>query len=235
MRLLGELGLMDRVRAVGVRAEAMEYLRWQDCATLMSSPMGALAEAEFGAPILNFLRADLQDVLVSATPPGVLRLGARVSGVRQDAGGVSVSLADGSVERADVVVAADGIRSPIRAGLLGGDAPVYSGTVVYRGQVPRAQVPERFQPNLNRYILGGGRHVVMYWVDGGRAISVNVAIQRPEPCRRGRARRPGPAVASGPWRRSRPWRGCARCSCATAGRAACGRRGRARSRRRWPP
>jgi len=112
-------------------------------------------------------------------PPDVVRLGARVERVEQEDGSAAV-VVDGRRIRADAVVAADGIRSPIRQQLVGADDPVFSGTVVYRGLVPREDVLDLHPDAVNRYWLGPYRHGVVYWLSGGRTLAVNAAVQHAE-------------------------------------------------------
>jgi salicylate hydroxylase len=179
-RLLGALGLMDPVRRVGVAADAVELLRWCDGTVLLHTDLGAPAEAHFGAPALDFHRADLHRVLVDALPEGTIRLGTRVTSVEQDAGGAILVVADGSRIRADAVVAADGIKSPIRQQLVGTDAPEFSGTVVYRGLLPRERALDLHPDRINRYWLGPHRHGVVYWISAGNTLAVNTAVQHAE-------------------------------------------------------
>jgi 2-polyprenyl-6-methoxyphenol hydroxylase-like FAD-dependent oxidoreductase len=54
---------------------------------------------------------------LAALPNATLRFGAEVAGVAQDAAGVRVALADGGTLPAEVLVAADGARSAVRAAL----------------------------------------------------------------------------------------------------------------------
>ncbi len=155
MRVLRELGLMDPLRRVGVRVDAVEHLRWDTGAILFRTPLGLGAEEHFGAPALDFLRSDLQRALVEALPSGALMLGAEVARVEQDAGGVDVTLASGRGMRADVVVAADGVNSRIRQQLIGDhDTPVFSGTVVYRGLAPRKGAAGIDPDAVHRYWVG---------------------------------------------------------------------------------
>ncbi len=178
-RLLDELGLLPALRTIGVRPDAVDFVRWDDGSLLLHTELGEAAEEYFGAPQLDFFRPDLHRVLVDALPPNVLRLGTRIARVEQ---GDDVTLLTESGERvrADAVVAADGIRSPIRAQLVGGDDPVFSGTVVYRGVVPREDVIDLHPFGVNLYWLGPYRHGVAYWIAGGRLLAMNCAVQDAE-------------------------------------------------------
>lgn len=178
LRLMDELGLLRALRRIGVRPDAVDFIRWNDGSTLLHTAMGAEMEDYFGAPQLDFFRPDLHRLLADELPPRVLRFGARVAGVEQDADGVTVSLLDGYRIRADVVVAADGIRSAIRQQLFGAEDPIFSGTVVYRGVAPRDRVIDLHPEHVNYYWLGPYRHGVSYWISGGQLLAVNCAVQR---------------------------------------------------------
>ena len=180
LRLLGELGLLPELRRIGVLPDAVEFVRWDDGSLLLRSPLGRAMEEHFGAPQLDFFRRDLHRVLVDALPAGTLQLGRRVLGVDQDAAGVVLELAGGARLRADIAVAADGIRSPIRQQLAGADEPVFSGTVVYRGVARREDVAELHPEHVNYYWLGPYRHGVSYWISGGDLLAVNCAVQDAE-------------------------------------------------------
>ena len=180
VRLVDELGLLPRLREIGVRPDAVDLVRWDDGSLLLRTELGAAAEEYFGAPELDLFRPDLQRALVEALPPGVVRLAARVLSVEQDDGGVTVALAGGASVRADAAVAADGIRSSIRQQFVGSDDPVFSGTVVYRGVVPYEEIAEVHPDRVNVYWLGPRRHGVAYWIAGGRLLAVNCAVQDAE-------------------------------------------------------
>jgi salicylate hydroxylase len=177
VRLLAELGLLPALREVGVLTPAVELRRWDDDTVLLRTELGPPMEAHFGAPQLDFFRPDLYGVLAAGVP---LRLGTRVVRVDQDEDAVDVLLEDGSRRRADAAIAADGINSPLRGQLTGIDDPVFSGTVVYRGVVPAAEIADLDLPWTNVYWLGPGRHGVSYWLSTRRLLAATVAVQDAE-------------------------------------------------------
>jgi salicylate hydroxylase len=179
VRLLDALGI-EGARRVGVRPDAIELLRWSDDSVLVRTPHGAEAEDAFGAPLLDFFRPDLHSVLLDELSAGTLVLGSRVTAVEDGGDEIAVVLDDGRRVAADAVVAADGIRSTIRQSLVGADDPVFSGTVVYRGVVPRAEIEDVHPDRVNRYWLGPRRHVVSYWIGAGDLLAVNLAVQEAE-------------------------------------------------------
>ena len=179
-RLLDALGLAEGIRRVGVRAEAVELVRWDDGRLLLHTDLGAAAEEYFGAPALDFLRSDLQDVLLDALPAGTVRLGAQVVRVEQSEQRAELHLADGSRIEADAIVAADGVHSPIRQQLVGTDEPVFSGTVVYRGLAPRERVLDVYSEPINTFWIGPYRHGPVYWLSAGKLLAVNAGVQHAE-------------------------------------------------------
>jgi salicylate hydroxylase len=174
IRLLDELGLAKAIRRVGVRPEWIELVRWQDGQTLLRMPHGEAAERYFGAPLLDFHRADLHAVLAAQLPESSVVLGARVVGIAE----TTLTFDDGREPfTADLVVAADGVKSTLRQFLVGRDEPRFSGTVVYRGLLPRERATYLHPDGVNRYWLGPRRHAVAYWVGAGTSLAVNAAVQ----------------------------------------------------------
>jgi len=178
LRLMDELGLLGALRRIGVRPDAVEFVRWDDGSLLLHMPMGPEMEDHFGAPQLDFFRPDLHRVLADSLPRGTLHFGARVTAVEHHAQAVELLLADGTRVRADVAIAADGIRSTLRQQLFGTEGPVFSGTVVYRGVARRERVIDLHPAHVNYYWLGPYRHGVSYWISSGRLLAVNCAVQR---------------------------------------------------------
>jgi salicylate hydroxylase len=176
-RLLDELGVLPALREIGVRPDAVEFLRWEDGSLLLRAEHGAAAEEHFGAPQLDFYRPDLHAALVAALPPGTVRLGARVERVEQGADRAVALLEGGERVAADVVVAADGLRSALRQQLVGADEPEFSGTVVYRGIAPYERVADLHPDFVNRYWLGPFRHGVSYRISRGRLLALNLGVQ----------------------------------------------------------
>ena len=132
-KALGRLGLAQEVTGLGTPASVVEIRSWNGGA-LTNNPAGEL-EKKLGSPTVAVHRADLQALLVREAGEGTLRLGAEVEGFRQDEGGVTAYLAGGGEERADLLVGADGLRSMVRASLLGPEKPRYAGYTAWRAVV----------------------------------------------------------------------------------------------------
>src|SRR3954471_8245625 len=110
LHALDALGLGDALRArAAIQGDA--GIRRSDGRWLYRTSDAAIRR-RFGDPLVVALRSDLVAVLVAALPSGALRLGTTVAGV--DAAAGAVTLDDGSTLTGDLVVAADGVRSPTR-------------------------------------------------------------------------------------------------------------------------
>ncbi|WP_406009145.1 FAD-dependent monooxygenase [Streptomyces sp. NBC_00637] len=119
MRALDALGVGEAIRAV-VRPVYTGGTLTPD-GRVLSRMDGEALERRLGTPVVGVLRADLHRVLREALPAGWVRTGVEVAGV------------DGAGGAADLVVAADGVDSRVRAELFPGHpGAVYSGSTVLR-------------------------------------------------------------------------------------------------------
>lgn len=142
MRALRKLGVADAIAKAGMPALDGDIYTWRG-QTLTCSLAQDLA-GRYGEMVIALHRADLQRVLLEAAGPGIVRTGASCisfeqhgEGIRE---GVTVRLADGSEERGDALVGADGIWSTVRSQLHGERKARYAGYTAWRGVVhfPRA-------------------------------------------------------------------------------------------------
>ncbi|MBM2622368.1 FAD-dependent monooxygenase [Actinoplanes sp. LDG1-06] len=132
LRALDALGVGGPVRALsalqgtaGIQKPGGGWISRTDAAE---------AERRFGEPTIVVHRAALVSVLADALRPGTVRLGVAATDV--SAGGTVVTA--GGTLTGEVVVAADGLRSPVRGKLFpDAPAPVYAGVTSWRFVVPR--------------------------------------------------------------------------------------------------
>lgn len=165
IKALRQLGLAVAVAAAGERDLAPE-IRRPDGRVLAAAP-GAALEQRFGAPSIALHRADLQRILLEAqaAPPV---LGAELTGMTEDAGGITATFADGSAARSAVLIAADGANSTARRQLFPGWEARPAGYSAWRGVVmlPSADRPRVATETWGRGVrfgavpIGGGR---TYW------------------------------------------------------------------------
>jgi 2-polyprenyl-6-methoxyphenol hydroxylase-like FAD-dependent oxidoreductase len=132
MKALRLLGSDEAVWAIGRPFGVGRIYDWRG-RVLVEGAQRAVLQRRFGWPGTVLHRHRLLALLAQPLPPAVLRLGARCTDFRQDGSGVTVRFADGSEDRGDLLVGADGLNSLVRAGLLGPRPPRYNGYTAYRG------------------------------------------------------------------------------------------------------
>jgi len=172
---LRRLGLGDAVEAVAPVVERYEF-RTSAGRLLATWPVGERGR-ELGVPTVAIGRPALHRILREAAGD-VVREGAAAVAVRQDGDGATVVLADGSEERGDVVVGADGLRSVVRSQVLGPAEPVYAGYTAWQGvtsfadrSVPDGVFTNTSGPGIRFFSFRIDRGDTVYWdgVIGARA------------------------------------------------------------------
>jgi 2-polyprenyl-6-methoxyphenol hydroxylase-like FAD-dependent oxidoreductase len=159
------------LRRWGVLADVLRRGHTFDRAVMRTARGGflhALKLPESDAPHVLIHRADLHAALADALPPWAVQLGADFEGFDETEGGVAARFAGFGRVDARLLVGADGIRSAVRAQVLGDGPPVYRGYPVWRGvaPLPGGRTPE-FTESLGAGLrfgvvpLGGGR--VAWW------------------------------------------------------------------------
>jgi len=115
-------------------------------------------------------RADLVAILADTLPTEVIHTGHRGIGFEQDQSGARVSFANGRTASADVIIAADGIHSELRAFVFPPSRPVFSGSVAYRGVLPLERIPD-WPTNAWLMWLGKAKHFLTFPVRARRLIN----------------------------------------------------------------
>jgi 2-polyprenyl-6-methoxyphenol hydroxylase-like FAD-dependent oxidoreductase len=113
--------------------------------------------------------ARLYAALRDSLPARSYRLGKKLTRIAQDANSVTALFADGSSERGDLLVGADGVRSAVRGQYLPHIEPIYAGYVAWRAVLDEAQVPPdlwREVVELYAFCLPEGEQCISYVVPG---------------------------------------------------------------------
>ncbi len=123
LRALDQLGVGAAVRAAG-QSPGPGGVRRPDGSWLVRNDLSAAVQERFGEPLVLLHRAELADIIVRALPFGVVQAATRVLGVHPGGEGTPATLITEHGEGdADLVVAADGIRSTMRSFLFPNEAP----------------------------------------------------------------------------------------------------------------
>lgn len=144
LRALDELGLGEAVRSDGVPTPALQLLDASGRHLFTFPSRGAYSIA----------RSRLRDLLLEAAGEEKVTWGARCTGFRrpaEDGAGVELLFEDGRVETGDAAVGCDGVRSALRAQLIG-DELAYLGVTIVGGEVTGSMAEEAM---ASRALQGG--------------------------------------------------------------------------------
>ncbi|KAK5189031.1 hypothetical protein LTR92_010990 [Exophiala xenobiotica] len=185
-RILHSWGLEETLNKKAVKPEGVYWRRWQNGKVIGNSRFNPEFSKWFGAPYYVIHRAHLHEVLHDrAVELGVpIELNWRVVKYDLDAG--SLTRGDGATIHADLIVAADGIRSPARLTLLGESCNklVSCGLAAYRAAIPMKAIladPEISwvaESGSVELWVGHNAHAMTYSISKGELF--NMVLTHPE-------------------------------------------------------
>lgn len=170
MRALSEIGLAKAVEDAAGPEAVVEHMQIKSHKgkLLADVALGDIGR-RIGGHCIGINRAELLPLLAAQLDEGVLHTGSKCVDFAQDDSGVTARFADGSEQRGDFLVGADGLHSFIRARLLGEAKPRYAGYTIWQGitsfddvDAPIGIFPIYYGPGLRFafYRVGGAR---LYW------------------------------------------------------------------------
>lgn len=172
------MGILPELAKRHITPDRMDYMR-PDGRTRFSVP-GPTVRALMGERSLNLLRGDVEDVLyraVTAQVPGrgpgavEIRFGTSIAGVDQDPDGVDVTLSDGTVERADLLVGADGLHSTTRRLAFGPEDDVRLDLNHMAGVFTLDTLPDGVEPGVTASLTDTGRTLAVVSLGADRAVA----------------------------------------------------------------
>ncbi|WP_100470296.1 FAD-dependent monooxygenase [Mycobacteroides abscessus] len=168
---LDEVGLGDRVRAVGTQIRRTLWHTWQG-ESVPVPPAWPAVSPDRPVTSLPVHRGELQHALLGALPAGTVQLGRPCQDIVETADEVRIIFADGSEERADVAVGADGIHSAVQRVVADPVELSSDGIMAYRGLIPVERLDGVIDLNSMQMWLGPGRSFLIYPVSRGRLLNV---------------------------------------------------------------
>ncbi len=143
--------------------------------------LGKVFEQRFGAPYRVAHRADLQMALLNCaaqSPHIELQTNAEVTGVFAAEG--TIQSKSGETFHAPRIIAADGIKSIIRAKLFPAHIAANSGHTLFRALLPTSLVPQAIETSVVTLWLCPRAHVVHYAVSGGKSFNIVATLEGSE-------------------------------------------------------
>ncbi|KAJ0287700.1 hypothetical protein CBS470a_005202 [Colletotrichum nupharicola] len=179
-KLLQRWGVMDVMAEQAVRPDGISFRRWENGERIGLTDLSQTFVELCGAPYYVAHRAHLHSALYKrALDLGVtVRLDSRVDNYNPLA--PTATLCNGEVVSADIIIAADGVKSVARDLVPYGEGhgPKYTGFAVYRATVDVSKmrkIPEISwlleKPGLHVWI-GEDRHVMTYTIAAGESFNM---------------------------------------------------------------
>jgi salicylate hydroxylase len=165
-RVYDSLGLRDSLDAIAGKISTMTWKTWRNESLPGYRPRYPLEQTY---PVH---RAEFQNMLLAALPPGVVHLGCACMAAVEDIGGARIDFDDGSQARADVLIGADGIHSVIRTVVGAQTGPVSDGIMAYRGLIPAARLDGIYDMGTWSMWVGPGQSFLTYPVSAGALLNV---------------------------------------------------------------
>ena len=175
------LGVGDEARSKAVYIDALRLMDAQTAQDIAKIPLGDDFRAHFKNPYAVVHRADLHGVLLDYAQKSDLidiRTSHTVTGYEQDGTSVRLLCAGKDPIEGRLLIGAEGLRSPIRAQLVGDGEPRVSGHTTYRSVIPTEQMPEDLRWNAATLWAGPKCHIVHYPLKGGSVFNLVVTYHR---------------------------------------------------------
>ncbi|SED82562.1 flavin-dependent oxidoreductase [Rhodobacter sp. 24-YEA-8] len=168
IRELTELGLLPELDRIAIRTSELRYQTRQG-QEVWREPRGVEAGGDY--PQFSIHRGRLHNMLREAVldrlGPAAVQLSRRSTGFHQDADGVRLEFDTGQSAQGDLLVAADGVHSPIRAQLYPNEPGLkWNGVMMWRGAVET----DAFADGRTMIVAGGFTYkLVLYPIAPGSA------------------------------------------------------------------
>jgi salicylate hydroxylase len=194
-RILGRLGVLDRLQHTACRPDAVVLRDAGSLQKLARVPLGATAEKRWSAPYLVAHRADLQAALLETVmDDGNIRFltGCTLTGIEMGEEDVLLqtqaageTAQDASI-RSWLLVGADGIWSQTRVHIPGGGVQRHAGLIAWRTTLPAARLAQLAvlkEKNVVTAFLHPHGHLVAYPMRGGTSFNLVVFTPAPDASR----------------------------------------------------
>lgn len=178
------LGVQGAVAARACPAGNLPFLHYRSGEILLGALDTGDGRGDDGEAniVRHIYRADLQKVLLAELERlgGRSHTGHRLERYENSGPGVTAWFANGAVTSADALIGADGVRSAVRAQMLPGDAPRFTGHVAYRFLVPMERARRFMGLGRSAIFIGPRRTFNRYSMAQGRIVNGAALVETVE-------------------------------------------------------
>lgn len=171
MEQFRKLGIIDVIHAVTSPSDAFEILtRDNQRIAIEEWPEKRL----YGSSTHFVHRGDFIQALLSVLPLNMVKFNHRLTHIIDNGSHATVTFANGETADADLVIAADGIRSHVRQQLFSQKAPVFAGEHAYRVVIPAADTFGMVDDGNLRMYVGHGTKIYLLPLRHRQEVSFDV-------------------------------------------------------------
>lgn len=181
VRVLQDLGVWGTLEAQCCAPARIRICDASSGRQLSVLELGDSFTKRFGGPYRVAHRADLINALArTAAGDSTISIvkNCRITGM-EPGEPARLKTLSGEMHDCDLVIAADGIRSALRAYIAPDSEPRLSGETLYRALAPAGALPGALDPDAVYLWLAPGAHIVHYLVSGGRQLNIVASIEQP--------------------------------------------------------
>ena len=178
--ILERLGILAELEAVWSEPERISLVSGLSLKNLAHVPVGHYARARWKAPYGVLSRSSLQKVLLSAVenqPDCRLHLGCAIEDVKL------TDLTNFTGQKAELIIAADGVWSKQRSRIAGTTPARFSGRIAWRTLLPFKSAPSFLNSCQVTAFLGPRSHLVCYPLkdaDSFNLVAISDGSERPK-------------------------------------------------------
>jgi 2-polyprenyl-6-methoxyphenol hydroxylase-like FAD-dependent oxidoreductase len=175
------LGVGEALRSTAVYIDHLRLMDATNGNQIAAIPLDEPFRQRFNNPYAVVHRADLHSALLDiCSGSDLVELRTRYSVERYEQDGTSVRVFSGGQDSIDgsLLIGADGLRSNVRAQMIGDGEPRVSGHTTYRSVIPTEKMPEDLRWNAATLWAGPKCHIVHYPLKGSKVFNLVVTYHR---------------------------------------------------------
>lgn len=180
-KLFHEIGIGDRLNAIAGHRNGVwiSFRRYDTGAELVTIPSVETSKVR-NTPVA---RSEFLDTLIDVIRErnaATLHTNKRCVGLsEQSPDQITIQFADSTTATANLVIAADGIHSAVRA-QFASDKPVFGGMIAYRGVIPMSSLPPWPFPSYSVLWLAKGRHFLVFPISNNESLNIVAFVTKTE-------------------------------------------------------
>ncbi|GAA5233553.1 FAD-dependent monooxygenase [Verticiella sediminum] len=162
-RLFEEMGIAALMAQRSCETDAA-YFRNEDGSVAALQPLARdnWYRQAYGYPYYGALRTDLQASLLAVLGRDSIRLGKQLIQLDDSGDEAKLQWADGTVDTADLVIGADGIKSVVRRAIDPTAQALFTGNSAFRGLAKTSELDLLPEPHSFTDWMGDGKHVLNF-------------------------------------------------------------------------